>query len=218
MTSLDLFLPFVLPQVPGCTDPLAYDAIRLSCIDFCRRTDIVQRVQAAVNVVAGTQDYAITPPASMAVARILAASWQGVWLTNAPPDDVQSDVALRGADIGAAKVRTGSPECWFQKTPDVATVSLYPIPDTSLTGGLLIKASFSPTLSATTVDDTLYNDWLQEIAAGAIAYLQSMPAQPFTADPRAAKIRFELGVGNAKRQKMFGRSTSASRVQPRLFA
>lgn len=217
MTSIDAFLPYIVYAVHACPQITIEQAIVRACNDFCRRTDVVQKILSPIDIVAGTSDYAVTTPTDMTLARVMGVAWQGKWLVPVPPDDVQSDVALRSATIGIAVPASGSPQFFFQKTTDLATVSLYPIPDTALSGGLFIKASFAPTLTALTVDDSLLNDWYEDIAAGALARLKAIPGQPWSADPARDAARFEHGVSNAKRQKMFGKLPSATRIQPRSF-
>ena len=217
-TTLDSVVSYIAPYVLGAPEPLIAQMLRLTCIDFCRRTDTVQRIQAPLDVVAGTQDYAVTVPTDMRLVRVLGAAWQGVWLTPVQPGDVRSDVALRGAAVGTAVPLSGGPRYFFQKALDATSVSLYPIPDTALTGGLLIKASFAPTTTALAVEDQLLTDWLDPIAAGAIARLQAMPRQEFSADSMPRARQYEMGVGAAKRTLITGRITDMGRVQPRRFA
>lgn len=218
MKSLELLLPLTVISVLGAPEPLVLQALRFACIEFCRRTEVVQRLQVPTNVVAGTQDYVVTVPADMELVRVLGAAYQGFWLTPVAPDDVRSDTALRGADVGIAKVLTGAPQFFFQKQSDLDTISLYPVPDTSVAGGLLVKAAFCPTTTAATVEDQLVDDWAEGIAAGAVARVQSLAGQAFSADPTAARKVFEMAVSSAKRQKMVGKQAAALRVQPRGFA
>lgn len=217
MITLDTFLPFILSQLQSCPDPMATQALRSACIDFCQRTDTVQRIQAPTDVTATFQDYTVGIPANMQLARVLEVAWQGKWLTVVPPDNVTSDVALRGADVGTAQVSRGSPQWFFQKTPDSPVVSLYPIPDTTAIGVLLIKASFKPTQTADTVDDQLFNDWCAEIVHGALAILKAMQGKPWSGDGSSHKTMFERGINAAKRQKFFGKTSNGARVMPRSF-
>lgn len=217
-TTIDSFLPLVLPSVHSCPQPTAELAILQAALDFCKRTDIAQVILAQTNVVAGTQDYPITSPTDLQFARLLGVSWQGNWLTPVMPDDVQSDVAFTNTTIGTAVPTQASPQYYFQKTTDAAVVSLYPVPDTTLVGGLFIKASYTPTQTATTLPDELYNDWANDIAHGAIAILKSISGQPWTGDPAHNRTMFERGINGAKRQKMFGKLPSGARIQPQSFA
>lgn len=216
MTALTAFLPFVLPHVGGCSDPAAIEAIRYAAQEFCRMTDIVQRVSSA-NVVADTQDYTITPPSDMQLLRIMGVGWEGNWLSPVAPEQFTTDVGLRGTDIGTADLVSGSPQYYVLKTPSATTFSLYPVPDTALTGGLTVKASFMPTQSATTVEDLLYNEYGKQIASGAIAHLMVLPQFASTAQVGHASA-FMMGVRHAKERRIFGNQAHNTRVRPRFFA
>ena len=52
--SLDLFIPLVAGKTPGCPDMIRREAIRASCIDFCRRTRLLIE-DALVEVIAGNR-------------------------------------------------------------------------------------------------------------------------------------------------------------------
>lgn len=217
MKLLDLFIPFVTYRVMGCPDPTALQAIRSTCIDFCRRTGIVERVLAGVDIVAAQEDYTVIVPTDMSLHRIVGVSWQGTWLTVVPPGDVRSAPALRGVTIGTSVPSSGTPQFYFQKTNEVAAISLYPIPDTALTGGLTIKASFKPLQTATTIDDQLFDEWCDGIAAGAVARLQAVPGLSFSSNSPAARTEYEMAVSAAKRQVLAGKNLNGLRVQPRSF-
>lgn len=217
MTNLESFLPWVNVHVFGASEPLAIQALRSSCIDFCKRTDIVQQVTAAQNIVADQQDYTTAVPASMVLVRILGVAHRDRWLSGPPPGDIRTATALRGADIGTAQVLRGDPRYYFQKTSGATAVSLYPIPDTALTGGLLIKASFAPSVSATEVDDVLFNEWVDGIAMGAVYRLQMTPGQAFTSNPAPALAMYSKAVSEARRQVWQGKQENMSRVTPRNF-
>lgn len=217
MTTLDTFLPYVLPYVYGCPDVVALRALRMACTEFCRRTDAVQRVLPAVNVAANTQDYALTPPTDMLLARVLGVGWRDRWLNPVDTSEVQSFLALNGTAIDGVAPTAGDPAYWFQKTPDAATVSLHPIPVKALTAGLFIKASFYPTTSATSVDDWLFTEWVEDIAAGAVAKIRSQPGQPYSGDPMPFQVRFYSAIGQARRMAIQGKGANSLRVRPRSF-
>lgn len=217
-TAISAFLPWVLPQAPGCPDILAIQAIRSAAIDFCNRTDLIQRVitaDATINV----EDYVVTPPSDMQMNRILGVSWQGAVLAPAPPSVVNSDVVLRGAAVGTATPLTGTPSWFFQKMPNDPGFSIYPIPIVTVTLGLTVKVSFSPSNTAATFDDALFNDWVDEIAAGAIERLMMMPGQPFSSQTSGKQYgtQYERAVADAVRIKNAGYIGSALRVMPVAF-
>jgi len=215
--TIESFLPFVLPSVPGCTDPAAIEAIRTAAIEFCKQTDLVQRV-STYNIVAATQDYTVTVPSDMQLARVLGAAHEGTWLESAPPGEVESPTALTGATIGDAVLASGTPWAWFQKTPTAATISLYPVPDTAVTLGLTIKAAFYPTQSCTVVEDVLFNEYVFTIAAGAIARLMATPGMPFTSQLAPVyEKKFRAGTSAGNLHALHGKQTHNLRVRPRSF-
>lgn len=216
--TLDQFLPFILPYAPA-DDLAAFQAIRHTAIDFCRRTGIVQTVTQK-NVTATVEDVTLTVPTDMVLTRVLNMWWQGRELTPVSPDQVDSDVALVGVTIGTAVPQAGSPYYFFQKTPTAATISVYPIPDTTLANGFTIKASFHPTEAAASLDDSLYDDWGEVISAGAVMRLMMTPSQIYSAPKDAVQYRgvYERGVNQAKRQVNNGKLRSNLRVRPQAFA
>ncbi len=218
MKTLDLFLPYVSPYVPGCSDPMALQAIRMALIDFCNSTDLVQRVYT-YDVVAGQSAYPIATPAHMNMNRVLAVGWQGRWLTPVTPDQVPTPVILKGQTIGTDQVWTGVPQAYFQQTPSETIFHLYPIPDTTIPGGLTAKAAFAPSQDAQTFEDHLFDNWGEEIAAGAIARLLAMPGQQFSNIHGAPGYRnqFKQGIDDARRLKEQGYTQGAQRVTPRRF-
>lgn len=218
-TTLDAFFPYVLPQVPGASDPLVQQAIRSAAIDFCTRTDLIQRIttpDATINVM----DYTITPPTDMTLTRVLSVSWSGRVLSPEAPSIIQQDVVLRNATVGTTSPYIGDPQYFFQKSPSDSGFSLYPVPQSTLVTGLTVKASYAPANTATTVDDVLFSDWVEAIAAGAIAQLAAMPGQPFSsvAAAQVYGVAYRGAIAQAKRQVNSGKLPSSLRVMPQRFA
>lgn len=217
MKDLSLFFPYVLPHVHGAGDLALLHALRQTCIDFCKSTDLVQTI-TPTNVTATAQDYAVTVPAGMVFSRLLGVAWQGRWLAPVNPPDVELDTALTGVSIGTSQVQAGSPRAFFQKTPTAAGFSLFPTPDTTLALGLTVKAAFYPTNIAATVDDVLYDEYAEVIGAGAALRLMSTPGQTYTS-PKTAFVGaiYVQGVKAANRHAMFGKLPVEARVRPVAF-
>jgi hypothetical protein len=217
MKSLELFIPMLLPYVYGAGDPAMLHALRQTCIEFCKSTDVIQRV-TPMNITATVQDYTVTPPTDMSFCRIQGVGWQGKWLDFAAPSDVDSDTALTGVTIGTAVPETGDPRLFFQKTPTSAAFSIFPIPDTTLANGMTLKASFYPTQTALTVDDVLYDDYAETIACGAAVRLMSTPGQLYTSTNTSVPAElYRRGVATATRQAVFGKLPVEARVHPVAF-
>lgn len=214
------FLPFVLPKVTMCPEPLALQAIKLSAIEFCRRTNIVRRVQSH-SIVADTQDYTPTAVTDMLVCKVLDAWVEGRKLEFA--DQVDDPTALTGAAIGSATLATGSPTHFFFKTPvqlttGVAKVSLYPVPDTAVTSGLTLRLAMQPDVACATVEDVLFDEFNEAIAHGALARIMVVPNQPYTsANAGNHRTMFLAACHEAKWQAQVGHGQGSLRVQPRRF-
>lgn len=215
--ALNLFYPWALPHISGVPDPYLDQCIRDACIDFCVMSDAVQRVLTPINVVALTQDYAVTPPSDMLLVRVKFVGMEGVELGPVPTDQVDSATALSGGTVGSDTIDTGTPKWFFQKTPGSTSISLHPVPDVASTAGLVIKASFKPTLTALVVDDLLYNEYAEAIAMGAVARVKATPHQPFTGDPRMYALRFASAAKMARDRASFGQIAGAGRIAARKF-
>ncbi len=215
--SLSAFLPYVLPHAPGCTDPMAEQVIRSACIEFCTDTLVVQEL-VTTSMLAGVQEYDIDAPTGLTLVRILGVMVRDAWIDGASVESIRSGVALRGS-VGGAEVVRGEPVTFFQKTPTDTGISLYPIPSDSVSDGLTIRAAYAPTRTASTVPDTLFNDWVEEITAGAVSRLLAMASQPFYSAGTAGVFRsqFDTSLRRASIQARTGLVASASQVQPVRF-
>lgn len=218
MAALSKFLPFVLPHVPACPDITAEQAILSSCIEFCVQTLLVQELTTA-SVTAGTQDYTVDVPSGSRLVKVLGVMYEDRWLTANSIENVRSAVALRG-DVGGAQAVSAIPSVYFQKTPNSDDISLYPVPADSMAEGLTVRAAFAPSRSATSVDDVLFEEWAESIAAGAIARLMLMPSQNFSAPPLVGAYRSQFDVATRKAAIIAraGSVAASSRVQPARFA
>jgi hypothetical protein len=134
-------------------------------------------------------------------------------------ENVRTAVAMMGT-IGEATVMDGTPLTYFQVTPTSNTIRLYPVPATTITSGLTVRAAFCPKRTSSTVPDVLFSDWADEIAAGSIAKLCTMPGQTFTNKDIAAEHgkSYERGVRTASNLSRSGQVAASSRVQPVRFA
>ena len=218
--AIESFLPYVIPRATMCPEPLAIQSIRLAAIEFCRRTNVVRRVQSQ-NIVATTQDYTPTAVTDMVVARVLKSWVEGKLLDTA--SDVDDPTALVGANIGSATVRRGYPRILFFKTPvqlttGVIVASLYPVPDTSITNGLTLLLSMQPSEASTTVEDVLFDDFHDAIASGALARITAVPNQTYSSNMAGDhRKEFLAACHAAKWRTETGSGQVSLRVEPRRF-
>lgn len=217
--ALSKFFPYVIPHVPGCSDPFAEQVVRSACIEFCSATLLLQEISTAT-VLAGVSDYDIDIPPASALSKVLGVMYEDRWLSPASLENVRSAVALRG-EAGSAEPTSATPQVYFQKTPTSEAISLYPVPAQTVDNGLTIRAAFAPSRTATSVDDVLFDDWAEEIAMGAVSRLMQMPGQPFSAPAAQAALyrkQFDAAVKQASVLARTGQIAASSRVQPQAFA
>lgn len=219
MKNLTDFLPFVLPLVPGCSDPMAEQAVLSACIEFASRSLIVQE-NTTTAVVADETEYDVDQPSQQILSKVLAVYYQDRKLKARAREMVVSGFAARGEAVAGFTPTSGEPAEWFCRNPSQSVVSVYPSPAETVADALTIVAAFAPTRTATRVADILYTDYAEDIAAGAVAQLLIVPAQPFTnpALRKPYRDRFDSAVHSAANLARVGLGAASSRVRPAFFA
>lgn len=212
------FIPYVLPYAVGCPVPLAQRHVLHACIEFARRSLVLEEIEQ-LNSVATKQDYDLGVPAGCVVTRIKDVMYNGLPLDPTSREMIRYAPALVGANSGTAELKSGPPQKFFQKAIGEATVSLYPAPDNSITGGLVVTYWYEPARNAATVPDVLYNLYLDDIVNGALSRVLATPNQPFS-DKKESLDRgslFSAGIRNAGITARTGQVAVSSRVQRRNF-
>jgi hypothetical protein len=201
MAALDAFDAHILPHVMGCPTPAVEWAVRLACIDFCNRVELVTE-DATIDTVAGQATYdpflALQPVDY--VARRLLGVWRGTEeLTDGRP---ASPVDEQAAPLHYYLTGTG-------------LIGLNPIPSDieTLTARVVVR----PTIDAVTVPDALVSQYSETIAAGALARLHGLPGKLWT-DHNLAQLRqrdFDHACGIAQWQvDGLSRGSSPLRTSP----
>lgn len=214
-TSYDQFFSWVLPEVGGCPEITAIQAIRDVVIDFCEKTNIHQEDHDPITVIAKTSDYDLeTPVTGTRIIKIMNAWYKGDKLEPAAPDQVL-DPAVYNQSIGGYTVSYSTPKFYLQKDP--VTLSLLPIPDATLASAVTLRVSLAPLRSSVACEDFLFEQWVEPIAAGAVAKLQTSSGKTYS-NPQAAQInqaRYIAGVNAARQKATRGYTRSSLSVQLR---
>jgi len=209
MKSLDLFIPYVEIHCRGASVPLMYQYLRLAAQEFCQRTQLVQET-FLTGTVANASDIEIETPSQQQFVRLHSVIWKDSWLGLLATDEAPTNLY---------SPEYGSPTTAYLKAPSTGPVSLYPIPNATESNVVSVRASFAPTNTATQVADVLYTDWIETISAGAIALLQDIQDEPFSARGLTVhRAKFERGIESAKREAKRGRLYVSKRVNPVAFA
>ena len=184
MSAFTGFLPEVLPSVPGCPIPMAINAIRNAAIQLCQESSWLTYTPAAIDIVAGTSEYALTPPTGSLVSDVLWAAHNDQNLT--AKTEAQLDMLS-----GTWRTDSGDPVYYTFISRATRIIRLVPTPTTALTGGLKLRYAIKPTPTATTVDDTVFEEWHEYIAAGALMRLLEIKDKPWSSQAEADR---QLGI------------------------
>lgn len=216
MKSLDLFLPYVQPYVMGCPDSAARQAIVDSAIEFCERTQIIQQTLDPMSTEAGIGEYELDLPTRQELVQVKRAWFKGSEMDPVAVEAVRNALAWRDV-IPGVQAESGSPREFY--TADRGAIGLYPRPTTTEADTLTVRAALKPSRSVTQLDDSLYEDWVEVIAAGALKRLHATRGQPYTdqAAASAAAAVFLEGANRAKYVATYGRARGELSVQMRPF-
>ena len=208
--TFDQFLPEIYPEVAGVPHPVAVNAVRNACFDFCRQSLIWNEFQDDETYTAEVAEYQVVAPADAQVVQILS-----IGLSDGRtlyPQSVDDIVAVRPQ----WRSHVGTIECYVQSSPD--TLRFVSIPDAG--GTYTVQAAYAPTRTASSVDDLLYNLYLESIKHGSLAKLKAMSGQPWS-DPAGAAAHqqiFVQGISRAVTERTRGNSRASLRVANQWFA
>lgn len=204
--SYDTLLPEVLMYAAQCPEPVAINAIRNACIEFCEGSLYLQQDMDAIPVVANETVYPVDAPSGYDVVRVLKPLYyDGRKL---------GDFAAHGVDTSDDwRQKMGDyPLAWTCFQEDEITV--WPVPlvgGASLTGRIAI----APTVTSTQVESRLLSGHRLVLRDGALAQILDYPDQPFT-NPDKAKgfaARFASAITNARVQVAAGFIDAPLRVK-----
>jgi len=169
MKLLSAFFPRILPYLPGCSEPLAAQALLSSAIEFCDTAQVLRINLDPIQTSAGAAAYGLTPPSSeLAIARVL-----GVTLDGRAIVPVLAE-ALREPPTVEAR-----PTSFYVDTSGGSfSLRLAAIPDDVYT--LVANVALRPTRDATTLHDDLFELWVEPLVAGTLHRCMLVPDQPFT--------------------------------------
>ncbi len=189
-TAWSSFFPELLPDVPGCSDPMAERALRNSAIELCERGLIWSVAHEPVPVVAAVAEYDFEPEPETLVVSIRHGHLNNATITAKSPLEL-------AALYPNWETVTGTPLYVTQSGP--RAYRLVPIPVAADAAGFIATVYLKPTRDATGVEDYIYEEWLEAIVSGAKARLMMTPNERFTNERMsAAHARmYEKAIANA---------------------
>ena len=203
MATLDAFLPLIRGRLPGCPETLLRDATRAAAIEFCKRTQLLTQT-VEVEVVAGEPAVTLYPDSDV--------HWEVL--------DVRRGTSpLTGLnrrefivqDLG---METGKPQYYYLEGD--RSLLLLPIPESAETLSALV--TLRPKDTATRLDDALYSDFREVIAAGARAWVRRNHGE--WSEPSLEGLdrqTFEHAIHNQNIRRARGGAGVALRVRAHSF-
>jgi hypothetical protein len=182
-------------DMPNCGTPQLDYGILRAATWFCEKTLIWRETLTAIDIVADTYLYDLTPTTG------LVHSLYHVEYDDSPIqikteeyfDDKYKSTNWRDTES------TASNYCYLTK--DRSQIRLYPIPNTASTGALVVTVTLKPERDATAIPELLYTDYLDALVAGAKTYLLKKVEQPWAnlEYSQYYEKEFRMWVGLAKR-------------------
>lgn len=217
MKNLNAFLMYVMPYARGCPQVVARQAILDSAIEFCEMSGAIQQTLDPVTAVAGVTEYDLPLPTRQDLVQVKRAWYKDSELVPAALDAIRTAQAWRNS-IPGVEATTGEPREFY--TVNRSSIGLYPKPRTTEANVITVRVALKPARTATQLEDELFDDWVEVIAAGALYRLHSAPGEPYTDTAKAADRdrQFRAGVNKGKLLVNTGRVRGELSVQMRPFA
>lgn len=193
----------VLPYANGCPDQTAIFHLQQAAIEFFQRTQAWKQRLTPINTVANQDAYSFALPANSSIAKILKYEFAGQ----------EADVVDGTMGQSLSINQSGLDAAW---TDDRLNFSVTPMP---LTAGqvMTFQVALKPTQAATTLPSTMWEQYIQYIAWGALAEILNIPNQSFTNPARAAQFKADFTDAMQRVSGLVAKSTSRARQRTRAF-
>ena len=183
MASFESLVKEILPYVPGLprslSSELLYDPQPLS---LQKDQKLMYMILDPITTISGVYEYEFDQPSGTDVHQILWMTYDG--------DDLDP-ISPRSLELNYPDWRdkTSLPQVYLQKNP--STFWVIPVPNSSVTNGLLLSVALKPSRTTSNIDTTFSNSYRDGIVYGTLYRLLRIPAKDWT-DPRAASDYLNL--------------------------
>jgi hypothetical protein len=176
MASFSSLVKDILPYVPNCPDSLVESTLRSACIEFAERSKAYVYDLDPITTISGVYEYEFDQPSGTDVHQILWMTYDG--------DDLDP-ISPRSLELNYPDWRdkTSLPQVYLQKNP--STFWVIPVPNSSVTNGLLLSVALKPSRTTSNIDTAFSNSYRDGIVYGTLYRLLRIPAKDWT-DPQAA--------------------------------
>ena len=203
MATLDQFLPMIRGRLPGCPDMILKDAVRDAAIAFCKRTQLLAET-TPVTVLAGVATYTLFPA--------LGQHWEVKWVSR---ENAVLTPSSRTQFLEAGWDQDSGTPGYYYLEGDTQLV-LGPIP--AANEALTVTVTARPTDDATEVDEVLWTDYREPIAAGARAWVRRHYGEWINPQSEAEdRAIFERAIHNQNIRRARGGAEAPLRVRSHPF-
>lgn len=206
------FHPYIAPEVIGCPEALMNQALLMIAHEFCRTTQSWTEEQSPVPLVDGVRDYELETPAGSILGSV-----RDVWVGSQRLEPMTlSELQTVMPDWQTAKSNLPS---YYNLAFDRASVSLYAMPTDPNGATMIVRASFIPSTSATTLPDYLVQRYMDAISSGTKARLMAMSGAPWSNPTLSSYYRsvFMDNTTMARTEEAHDRAPGVIKVKPRSF-
>jgi len=211
--SYEVFLPEVLPYVHDVPEVVAVQAIRNACIEFCEKTHYIQESLDPITGIKNIGNYDLDAnDSNYKVVEIMQAYYGDQLLI--PKSQEELNQIYRTSNW---EDLSGNPYYYFR--PRAGEVRLVTKPIITEANKLKVKAAIAPKRSSTTVDEELFERFLEYISFGARARLYNTPNQPYY-DPKTSMEytkRFYDAIGEVRTRVYKGLTRTAVNIEFQRF-
>jgi len=206
--SYDVFLPEVIQYVRDVPEIVAIQAVRNAVIQFCEET---RALQTNLDPMAGIQNiavYDLEPDGAYKVVDIMEA-WYGdqLLIPKAVEELTRIYRTSNWNDLD------GNPYYYFRSRTQ--EVTLVPKPKITAANMIKCRVALCPTRASSTVDNEIFERYLEQISLGARARLYDTPNQPYY-DPKAAQLylkRFNDAMAEVRTRVAKGLTRAAVQIE-----
>lgn len=209
MKPLSAFYPRILPYLPGCPESLVDQVLVNAAIEFAEGSLTLRQNLDPFNTIIGVDQYDLDPPSDHDINRVMGVTVNGRELKPGMAEAIRNDLPTASA----------TPRGFYtDRTDNTFTLRLTPPPDKVLP--VIVAVTLRPTRNATTLDDDMYNIWIDPIVSGAIARAMQIPDQPFTNYARAQELFASAAkqTNSSRIEGNYGLIRGSMRVRNRPFA
>lgn len=208
MIKFEDMLDDVLPDVPGCSNELAINALRNAAIELYTKSWIYTQPCDPQPTVKNQADYDLDTFTNYRNIGIVSVNFDDAQLTPTGVTNLNRSNLRWQDDVG-------TPTNYI--SADYISIRLYRIPD--VVGTLNAVVALAPSKTATGIEDFIYHLYSEQLAAGAKARLMLMPNKPFS-DPvisREYRAQFAAAITDAKWRAHKSLTTAQLKAVPQFI-